>query len=78
MRNNLTIEFPFHRIKEGENMNVLNIILLIIGIFILIMGISWSKKDWINFIVKLILLASGCYVSLYALYLSNILIILNR
>ena len=59
-------------------MSVLNIILLIIGIFVLIIGISWSKKDWINFIVKLILLASGGYVSFYALYLSNILIILNK
>ena len=59
-------------------MSVVNIILLIIGIFIFVMGITWSKKDWINFIVKLILLASGGYVSLYALYLSNILIILNK
>lgn len=59
-------------------MSVLNIILLIIGIFILIMGISWSKKNWLNFIIKLLLLASGCYVSFYALYLSNILIILNK
>lgn len=59
-------------------MNMMNIILLIIGIFIFILGISWSKKDWINFIVKLLLLASGGYVTIYALYLSNILIVLNR
>ena len=59
-------------------MSVMNIILLIIGIFIFVMGITWSKKDWINFILKLLLLASGCYVAIYALYLSNILIVLNR
>ena len=59
-------------------MNTLNIILLIIGIFILILGISWSKKNWTNFIIKLLLLASGGYIAVYALYLSNILIILNK
>lgn len=59
-------------------MSVVNIILLIIGIFIFVMGITWSKKDWINFILKLLLLASGGYVAIYALYLSNILIVLNR
>lgn len=59
-------------------MSVVNIILLIIGIFIFVMGITWSKKNWINFILKLLLLASGGYVAIYALYLSNILIVLNR
>lgn len=59
-------------------MSMVNIILLIIGIFIFVMGITWSKKDWINFILKLLLLASGGYVAIYALYLSNILIVLNR
>ena len=59
-------------------MSVMNIILLIIGIFIFVMGITWSKKDLINFILKLLLLASGGYVAIYALYLSNILIVLNR
>ena len=54
-----------------------NIFLLIIGIFIFVFGISWSKKDLINFILKLLLLASGGYVAIYALYLSNILIVLN-
>ena len=58
-------------------MSVMNIILLIIGIFIFVMGITWSKKNWINFILKLLLLASGGYVAIYALYLSNILIVLN-
>ena len=56
----------------------MNIILLIIGIFIFVLGISWSKNDWINFIVKLLILASGGYVAIYALYLSNILLVLNR
>ena len=59
-------------------MSVMNIILLIIGIFIFVMGITWSKKNWINLILKLLLLASGGYVAIYALYLSNILIVLNR
>lgn len=59
-------------------MSVMNIILLIIGIFIFVMGIIWSKKNWVNFILKLLLLASGGYVAIYALYLSNILIVLNR
>lgn len=59
-------------------MNISNIILLIIGIFILILGITWSKKNWTNLIIKLLLLASGGYVAVYALYLSNILIILNK
>lgn len=59
-------------------MSVLNIILLVIGIFVFIMGISWSKKNWLNFIIKLLLLASGGYVTWYALYLSNILIIVNK
>lgn len=59
-------------------MNVMNIILLIIGIIILVFGIGWTKKNWINFIIKLLLLASGGYVAIYALYLSNILVVLNR
>jgi len=59
-------------------MSILNIILMIIGIFVLILGISWSKKNWLNFILKLLLLASGGYVICYALYLSNILIVVNK
>ena len=59
-------------------MSISNIILLIIGIFILILGITWSKKNWTNLIIKLFLLTSGGYVAVYALYLSNILIILNK
>lgn len=59
-------------------MNTLNIILLIIGIFTLVMCISWSKKDLLNFIIKLLLLASGLYLGWYALYLSNILIVINK
>lgn len=59
-------------------MNVLNIILMIIGILILILGITWSKKNWLNLVFKLFLLSGGGYVVVYALYLSNILIVLNR
>lgn len=59
-------------------MSISNIVLLIIGIFILILGITWSKKNWTNLIIKLLLSASGGYVAVYALYLSNILIILNK
>ena len=59
-------------------MNILNGILLIIGIFILILGIIWSKKSWGNVGIKLLLLASGGYVIIYALYLSGIVIIFNQ
>ena len=59
-------------------MNFLNTSLLIIGIYILIAGIIWSKKNWINLVVKLTLLASGGYVAIYALYLSDILIVINK
>lgn len=59
-------------------MNILNIILLIIGIFNLIVGIAWKKNDVINFIFKLLFLVGGVYLVFYALYLSNILIVLNK
>ena len=59
-------------------MNILNIILLIIGIFNLIMGITWSKKNILNLVFKLLFLAGGGYLVFYALYLSNILIVLNK
>lgn len=59
-------------------MNTLNIILLIVGILILILGIIWSKKSWLNVFIKLLLIASGVYVGWYALYLSNILIVINK
>lgn len=59
-------------------MNILNIILLIMGIFNLINGIIWAKKNVINFVFKLLFLVSGGYLVFYALYLSNILIVLNR
>ena len=59
-------------------MNTLNIILLIIGILILILGIIWSKESWTNIFIKLLLIASGVYVGWYALYLSNILIVINK
>ena len=59
-------------------MNTLNIILLVIGILILILGIIWSKKSWANVFIKIILITSGVYVSWYALYLSNILIVIKK
>ena len=59
-------------------MNILNIILLIIGIFNFIMGITWSKKNVLNLVFKLLFLAGGGYLIFYALYLSNILIVLNK
>ena len=59
-------------------MNILNIILLIIGIFNLIVGIAWTKNDVIDFIFKLLFLVGGVYLVFYALYLSNILIVLNK
>lgn len=59
-------------------MNILNIILLIMGILNLIMGIVWSKKNVANFVFKVSFLAGGGYLVFYALYLSNILIVLNK
>jgi hypothetical protein len=59
-------------------MNILNIILLIIGIFNLIVGIAWTKKNIINLVFKLLFLAGGGYLVFYALYSSNILIALNK
>lgn len=59
-------------------MNILNIILLIMGIFNLIIGAAWTKKDVINFAFKLLFLADGGYLVFYSLYLSNILIVLNK
>lgn len=59
-------------------MNILNIILLIMGIFNLIVGITWMKKNVINFVFKLLFLAGGGYLVFYALYLGNILIVLNK
>ncbi|WP_346991331.1 hypothetical protein [Agathobacter rectalis] len=43
-------------------MNILNIILLIMGIFNLIVGITWTKKNVINFVFKLLFLAGGGHV----------------
>ena len=59
-------------------MNILNIILLIMGIFNLIVGIAWTKNGVINFVFKFMFLAGGSYLAFYALYLSNILIVLNK
>lgn len=56
-------------------MNLYNIVLLIIGLFDLIMGIIWSKKNWFNTIIKIIFILSGFYLIYYSsLYLSNIFI----
>ena len=59
-------------------MNILNIILLIMGIFNIIVGIAWTKNGVIDFVFKLLFLAGGSYLVFYALYLSNILIVLNK
>ena len=59
-------------------MNILNIILLIMGIFNLIVGIAWTKNGVIDFVFKLLFLAGGSYLVFYALYLSYILIVLNK
>lgn len=59
-------------------MKILNIILLIMGIFNLIIGITWTKDNIIDFVIKLLFLAGGGYLVFYALYLSNILIVLNK
>lgn len=59
-------------------MNILNVYLLLIGIFMSIMGIVWSKKSWINVFIKILYLVSGIYLILYALYLSNILLVVHK
>ena len=59
-------------------MNILNVYLLLIGIFMSIMGIVWSKKNWINVFIKILHLVSGAYLILYALYLSNILLVVHK
>lgn len=48
------------------------------GIFNFIVGITWTKKNVINFVFKLLFLVGGGYLVFYALYLSNILIVLNK
>ena len=59
-------------------MNTLNMILLIIGILNLIIGVIWSKSDWFNFIIKLLLLFSSGFLAFYALYLSGVVIVMSR
>ena len=59
-------------------MNILNMILLIMGVFNIIVGITWTKDNVVNFVFKLLFLAGGGYLVFYALYLSNILIVLNK
>lgn len=59
-------------------MNILNVYLLLIEIFMSIMGIVWSKGNWINVFVKILHLVSGTYLILYSLYLSNILLIVHK
>ena len=58
-------------------MNLYNIVLLMIGLFAFIMGIIWSKKNWINVIIKIIFIFSGFYLVWYCLYLSSIFIIVR-
>lgn len=58
-------------------MNLYNIVLLIIGLFAFILGISWSKKNWLNTIIKIIFILSSLYLVYYSLYLSNIFIIVR-
>ena len=58
-------------------MNLYNIVLLMIGLFVFIMGITWSKKNWLNTIIKIILILSSLYLVYYSLYLSNIFIIVR-
>ena len=58
-------------------MNLYNIVLLMIGLFVFIMGITWSKKNWLNTIIKIIFILSSLYLVYYSLYLSNIFIIVR-
>lgn len=58
-------------------MNIFNVILLVVGIFNLLMGIAWTKKNTINLVLKIMLLFGGVYLSFYAFYLSGILLIIS-
>ena len=58
-------------------MNLYNIVLLIIGLFAFIMGITWSKKNLINVIIKITFIFSGFYLVWYSLYLSDIIIMVR-
>lgn len=58
-------------------MSLCNIVLLMIGLFAFIMGIIWSKKNWSNFVIKIIFIFSSFYLVWYSLYLSNILIMIR-
>ena len=58
-------------------MNIFNVILLVVGIFNLLMGIAWTKKNTINLVLKIMLLFGGVYLSFYGFYLSGILLIIS-
>ena len=58
-------------------MNLCNIVLLIIGLFTFFMGIIWDKKNWINVIIKITFILSSFYLVCYALYLSNIFVVIR-
>lgn len=59
-------------------MSCMNIILLLIGILNFVLGVMFKKNNVVNIVWKLLLLASGVYAIYYSLYLSNILIVINR
>lgn len=43
-----------------------------------IMGIIWSKKNWINVFIKTIIFSKWYILDFYALYLSNILLVVHK
>lgn len=59
-------------------MTVLNIILLIIGVLIFMIGLIWTTRDWLNIFIKMAFLFAGVYCFWYSLYLSNIILVINH
>lgn len=59
-------------------MSLLNVILLILGIFNIFVGILMNKICWMDIVTKIVSIFGGAYLIGYSLYLSNILLIIKR
>lgn len=53
-------------------MNVVNFILLIIGLFNWVIGTFCTTRDKLNIVMKLLFTISGAYSIIYSLYLSGV------
>lgn len=59
-------------------MNYIKCLFITYRNFYVNLGIVWSKGNWINVFIKILYLVSGTYLILYALYLSNILLVIHK